>query len=131
MKLRSTQHCTYNINYHFVWCLKYRKPILINDIAEFLDKEIKRLATNNNWEVISLNIQPDHVHLFISAKPRFSPSQIANTLKGITAREIFKLFPKIKKELWGGHFWSRSFYVQTAGALSEDSIRRYVELCQD
>lgn len=131
MKLRSTQHCTYNINYHFVWCPKYRKPILINDIAKFLDKEIKRLATNNNWEVISLNIQPDHVHLFISAKPRFSPSQIANTLKGITAREIFKRFPKIKKELWGGHFWSRSFYVQTAGALSEDSIRRYVELCQD
>ena len=76
-------------------------------------------------------MQEDHVHLFLSALPSTAPSLIANTLKGITARQVFKQFPEVKKQLWGGSFWSRSFYVGTVGDMTEETVKKYIELGQD
>ncbi len=131
METGKTKHVTYAIEYHFVWCPMYRKSILTGNIASFAEAEIRRLCDGNGWTVGSLSIQEDHVHLFVSAPPAVSPSQIANTLKGITARQIFKQFPDVKQQLWGGSFWSRSFYVGTVGAMSEDVVKKYIELGQD
>lgn len=114
-----------------VWCPKYRKGILKGKIASFVEEEIRRLCDNNKWTIEALNVQEDHVHLFVGAPPAIAPSQIANTLKGITARQVFKLFPEVKKPLWGGHFWSRSFYVGTVGEMSADVLQKYIELGQD
>src|SRR5450755_1787970 len=115
MDAKNTKHVTYKLGYHFVWCPKYRKAVLVGEIATFIETEIRRLCEQNKWEVGSLNVQPDHVHLFVSAPPAIAPSLIANTLKGITARQVFKHFPAMKQELWGGHLWSRSFYVGSVG----------------
>jgi putative transposase len=114
-----------------VWCPKYRKDVLKGKIATFVEEEIRRLCDNNKWTIGSLNVQEDHVHLFIGAPPAIAPSQIANTLKGITARQVFKQFPEVKKQLWGGAFWSRSFYVGTVGDMSADVVEKYIELGQD
>jgi putative transposase len=72
-------------------------------------------------------VQEDHVHLFLSAPPSVSPSQIAHTLKGTTARKVFQCFPERKKQLWGGAFWSRSYYVGSVGDISVDAVLKYAE----
>jgi putative transposase len=131
MKEQHTKHVTYKIAYHFIWCPKYRKDILRGDIAAFVESEIRRLCDNNQWEIGALNVQEDHIHLFLSAPPAVAPSQIANTLKGITARQVFKQCPEVKKQLWGGSFWTRSFYVGTVGDMSADVVQKYRELGQD
>jgi putative transposase len=70
----------------------------------------------------ALNVQADHVHLFLSAAPSVAPSQIAHTLKGTTARKVFQRLPEVEKQLWGGAFWSRSYYVGSVGDMSVDTV---------
>lgn len=127
MKEQHTKHVTYNIAYHFVWCPKYRKAILQGEIATFVESEIRRLCEANTWQIGALHIQEDHVHLFVSSPPSVAPSLIANTLKGITARQVFKQYPEVKKQVWGGSFWARSFYVGTVGNMTEETIKNYIE----
>jgi putative transposase len=130
MEERHTKHVTYRIAYHFVWCPTYRKRILRGDVAQFVEAEIRRLCEENRWTIGALNVQEDHVHVFLAAEPRTAPSLIANTLKGITARQVFKRFPSVKKQLWGGSFWSRSYYVGTVGDMTEATVKKYLELGQ-
>ena len=111
MDAQQTKHVTYKLGYHFVWCPKYRKRILTGKVAVFVEQEIRRLCEANGWIVGALNVQEDPVHLFLSAPPPVAPSQIAHTLKGTTARKVFQHFPEVKKQLWVGAFWSRSYYV--------------------
>ena len=76
----------------------------------------------------TVGIDEDHVHLLVQAAPRYSPSRIFQIIKSITARELFKKFPEIKKELWGGEFWSDSGYVGTVGeGINADIIRKYIK----
>src|SRR5438034_3024770 len=130
MEEQHTKHVTYKIAYHFVWCPKYRKQVLVGDVAQLVEAEIRRLCEENTWVIGSLQVQEDHVHVFLSAEPRTAPSLIANTLKGITARQVFKQFPEVKKQLWGGSFWSRSYYVGTVGDMTETTVKKYIELGQ-
>src|SRR5258708_39986144 len=120
-----TKHVTYKIAYHFVWCPKYRKQILVGEVAQFVEAELRRLCEENNWKIGALNVQEDHVHLFLSALPSTAPSLIANTLKGITARQVFKRFPSVKKQEWGGSFSSRSYYVGTLGGMAESPVKKH------
>jgi len=131
MDAQHTKHVTYKLGYHFVWCLKYRKRILVGKIATFIEREIRRLCAEQNWTIGALNIQPDHVHLFLSAPPTVAPSEIAHQLKGATARAVFQRFPEIKNQLWGGTFWSRPYYVGSVGDMSLDVVLKYIELGQD
>jgi len=131
MDVEHTKHVTYKLAYHFVWCPKYRKRILTGKIATFVEEELHRICDANTWTIGALNVQEDHVHLFLSAPPSIAPSQIAHTLKGTTARHVFQRFPEVKKQLWGGAFWSRSYYVGRVGDLSVDAVLKYIELGQD
>ena len=88
-----TKHVTYKLAYHFVWCPKYRKKILIGKLATCIEQEIRRICEANTWTIGALNVQADHVHLFLSAPPSVAPSQIAHTLKGTIARKVFQRFP--------------------------------------
>ena len=130
MEEQHTKHVTYKIAYHFVWCPKYRKQILVGDVAQLVESEIRRLCEENKWPIGALNVQEDHVHVFLAAEPRTAPSLIANTLKGITAMQVFKRFPSVKKQLWGGSFWSRSYYVGTVGDMTESPVKKYIALGQ-
>src|SRR3989338_3774187 len=79
------------------------------------------------WKLIEMEIMPDHVHLFVSAHPKQSPLEIVKKLKGISARLIFKKYPKFqKKEFWGKHLWSGGYYVGTAGIVTAESIQKYI-----
>jgi putative transposase len=97
----------------------------------FVEQELRRICEANTWTIGALNVQEDHVHLFLSAPPSIAPSQIAHALKGTTARSVFQRFPEVKKQLWGGAFWSRSYYVGSVGDMSVDAVLKYIELGQD
>jgi len=130
MEAQHTKHVTYKLAYHFVWCPNYRKKILVGKLATFVEQEIRRICETTTWTIGALNVQADHVHLFLSAPPSVAPSQIAHTLKGTTARNVLQCFPEIKKQLWGGAFWSRSYYVGSVGDMSVDAVLNYLELGQ-
>lgn len=131
MEAQHTKHVTYKLAYHFVWCPKYRKRILTGKIAAFVEQEIRHLCEMHEWILGALNVQEDHVHLFLSAPPSIAPSQIAHTLKGATARRVFQCFPEVKKQLWGGALWSRSYYVGSVGDMSVETVLKYIELGQE
>ncbi|HEX6552455.1 MAG TPA: IS200/IS605 family transposase [Ktedonobacteraceae bacterium] len=131
MDAQHTKHVTYELAYHFVWCPKYRKRILIGKIAVFVEQEIRRICEVNTWTIGALNVQEDHVHLFLSAPPSVAPSQIAHTSKGTTACCVFQRFPQVKKQLWGGAFWSCSYYMGSVGDMSVETVLKYVEPGQE
>lgn len=122
-----TSAAVYNINYHFVFCPKYRKPILVGKIEMFLKDCLETIVCAKGWELIELEVMPDHVHIFISAQPEFSPVMIIKVLKGVTSLRLFKKHPELKDELWGGHLWAPSYYIGTAGNMSAETIRKYIE----
>ena len=113
-----------NINYHFVWCTKYRKAVLT--FSDDVKKVITDICKQYAWIVRTLEVMEDHVHLFITTPPFDAPSKIAKIVKGSSARQLFLLHPELKKELWGGHLWSPSYYCGTAGMVSAEIIKRYI-----
>jgi putative transposase len=131
MKKQNLVHgrtCVYNVNYHIVWSVKYRKDILIGQIELRFKEIVYSIAEDKNFLVITLETMPDHVHVFASAHPKISPSYIVKMLKGISARKLFIEFPEIKQKLWKHHLWNNSFYIETIGSVSEENIKRYIEL---
>lgn len=122
-----TSSAVYNINYHIVWCPKYRKEVLVGDIKTFLEDQLETIAATKGWGILEMQVMPDHIHLFISAPPSDSPMGIVKVLKGVTALRLFKKHPELKREYWNGHLWSPSYYVGTAGHVSAEAIRKYIE----
>ena len=85
------------------------------------------MCNENGWVILSLEIQPDHIHLFVSIPPSKAVSDAVKKLKGTTARKLFLQHPGLKKQLRDGHLWSPSYYVGTAGKVSAETIRQYIE----
>ncbi|SEM84428.1 MULTISPECIES: IS200/IS605 family transposase [unclassified Candidatus Frackibacter] len=122
---KSTRHAKFLLNYHFIWIPKYRKQILDNpQIKQLILDTINELADKHNFEVLATEIMPDHIHLFISALPKYSPSKLMNIIKGTTGRRISKHFPELNIK---GSVWTRAYFVATAGNVSSETIQHYVE----
>lgn len=113
------------LTYHFVWCPKYRRKILTGAIAERLSALLPERAAALQLEILALEVMPDYVHVFVKAPPTLAPQHIANQLKGYTARVLRDEFPQLRSRL--PSLWSRSYYVGSAGAVSTDTIQRYIE----
>ena len=131
IEVKRNRNCVYQIAYHVVWCPKYRKAILGGKIAKELGDQIDMICQNNGWAIIAKEIHPDHIHLFVTIPPAIAIATALKLLNGITARRLFEKFPELKKQLWGGHLWSPSYYVGTAGNVSTETIRHYIEECQE
>jgi len=117
---KASRHAHYNINYHFVWIPKYRQSILSNEGRTRLEGIIHEIAQDKGIEVLGLEIQPDHIHLFVSSPPKNSPALLINWFKGISARMYNHRF---KDKL----HWTRSYYVGTAGTVTSETIKKYIE----
>jgi len=128
MQIKKTRWSHYNLNYHFVWMPKYRRRILVGDVAVELQALLEEAAKNNGIEILSLSTQPDHIHLFVSAPPRYSPAKLVNLFKGYTAKKLLEKFPYLRTK---HGLWTRSYYVGTAGIVTTETIRRYIKECQD
>ena len=121
------RNCVFQTAYHVIWCSKYRKKVLVDKIAKAASDLIEMLCEENGWPIITIEIQPDHIHLFLTVPPAIAVATVAKILKGTVARKLFLAFPQLKKALWGGHLWSPSYYVGTAGNVSAETIQRYIE----
>ena len=125
---RSSAHARFELKYHFVWCPKYRKMALRGNVGRYVAKVIYEVAERYDFAVEELAVMPDHVHLFVSTVPELSPAHLAQVVKSITAREVFKRFPGIKKMLWGGALWERGYFVMSSGVgTTNEMIRRYIK----
>lgn len=131
MKKSTIKHartCVYNVNYHIVWSVKYRRKVLTSEIESYLKDLFQEIAQEKEFEIAMMEVgEQDHIHVFASAHPKIAPSYIVKMLKGISARKLFLKFPQLKKGLRGGHLWNSSFYIETVGSISEDVIRKYIE----
>lgn len=125
-KQRKTYTSAFNLNYHFVWCPKYRKSFMKGKYKKFIEEQVPKIAKEKGVWLIELKVMPDHIHLFLSAPPQKAPSNIVKFFKGILGLRLFREFPELKKEFWGGHIWSPSYYVGSAGHVSADVIQRYI-----
>ena len=120
--------CVANVNYHIIFCVKHRRKILDGEIESFLKETILDIAKDKNFKIKAMEIgQNDHVHLFISAHPKYSIGQIVKWIKGISGIKLFKRFPDLTEKLWNGKLWSNTYYVETIGSTSEENIRKYIE----
>lgn len=126
MDVRRSNHTVYTINYHFVWCPKYRIAIL-DRIETSLEQSIRTVADEYGYDILSLHISADHVHLFLSAHPKHAPSEIVRTIKSITAREMWEQHESLlEREFWNGGFWERSYYIGTTGEMSSRTVEQYI-----
>ena len=103
------------------------KSFLKGEIAEALRLAITAICIEREWPILTLEIQPDHIHLFVTIPPSQAVADAVKILKGSTARKLFVAFPALKDQLYGGHLWSPSYYVGTAGNVSAETIRHYIE----
>ena len=117
------KHQVYLINYHLVWCPKRRKPVLVGKIRDRLEQIIRELSEEMGFEVLALEINPDHVHLFVSSYPKLGCHRIVRAIKGRSSRILRQEFPELLKL---PSLWTHSYFVSTAGNVSSETIKRYI-----
>ena len=129
MQVERAAHCTYRIRYHMVMCVKYRKKMLLEQSRiEFLKEIMQGLALRYYFKFEAIGIDEDHFHVVLGAAPKYAPSQIMSIIKSWSARLIFKKYPYIRKELWGGEFWSDGGHIDTVSEYGGlDRIKKYVK----
>lgn len=124
-RYRKNAGSVYTLNLHFVWCPKYRKPVLAGAVAERLKDLLHEKAATLDVEIKGLDVMPDHVHLFVACDPTHAPQFLANQFKGYTSRVLRQEFAQLRSQL--PSLWSRSYYVGAAGTVTDATIRRYIE----
>lgn len=130
MQEGKTRWTHYSIAYHLVWIPKYRRKILTTEVEKATKELIAECCERHGLTLLALETDQDHVHVFVSAPPRFSPAEIANLLKGYSSRYLRERFPHLKRICGKEHLWTQAYYVGTAGAVSAEVIRRYITECQ-
>ena len=116
------------IIYHYVCPAKYRRIVFDEDVDHELKITCEEIEKRYDIKFLEIGVDKNHVHFLIQSVPKYSPGQIIRMIKSVTAREIFKRCPQVRKKLWGGEFWTDGYYVSTVGQHgNEDTIRRYVQ----
>jgi putative transposase len=112
-----------------VLCIKYRKKLLIDrERIELFKNVCIEVGERYHFDFDAIGTDGDHVHVFVGSEPKYAPSRVMQILKSITASQIFKAFPEIKKQLWGGEFWSDGGYIGTVGeGITAEIVRDYIE----
>src|SRR4030042_2726728 len=127
--LKRARHAVYDLKYHLGWTPKYRKKIFDDaEIREFVKEIFQGIADQYELEIDTMEVMEDHVHIFLEAPPRVSPSQIVQILKSISARETFKKFPSLQKILWNHEIWEDGYFVRSVGdKVTTEIIQRYIK----
>ncbi len=127
-ELIDKKHNVSVLHYHLVCPTKYRKAVIAPDVDEKLKEICEQISLRYEIEFLEIGADSDHVHFLVQSVPMYSPTRIVRTIKSITAKEIFRQMPEVKKQLWGGEFWSDGYYISTVGAHnSEEAVKQYVK----
>ena len=121
-------HCAWQIHYHIVFPVKYRKALLDEAVTAIIEETAAEIAERFPIEMEAIGTDKHHIHLLCSAPPNVAPGRIVQIVKRITAREIFRRKPAVKRVLWGGEFWTDGYYVATVGERATwQTVERYVQ----
>ena len=113
MSITRSNHCVYDTHYHIVFPIKYRKAILSSEVASAVLEIAKEIEQRYQIEFEKIGTDGDHIHLLTSYHPKYGGSEVVGMFKSITGRELFKRFPALRRELWGGELWSDGYYLAT------------------
>lgn len=128
MQVLSSSHAKHCLGYHIVFCPKYRHQVLEGAIEIELKRIIGEVCKTYEWLLHSIEVMPDHVHLFVQADHTTAPVEIAKTIKSISAVQLFCTFPDLKRrKFWGSGMWSDGTYYGSVGHVLEDAVRKYIE----
>lgn len=118
----------YSIQYHIVWCVKYRHNIITIEIEKRLIEILNKIAYDNGFQIIECNTNQDHIHLLINCSPQHYIPDMIKALKGVSARLLMKEFgEELRKKLWSGHLWNPSYFVATVSENTEEQIEKYIQ----
>ena len=122
---KSNRNVFYSCKYHIVWCPKYRRKVLVEQIAVRLEQIIREVCQEHEAEILSLDIQPDHVHLLVECDPQFGIHRLVRYIKGRSSRYLRQEFPSLKRKL--PTLWTNSYFVSTVGGAPLAVIKQYIE----
>ena len=122
MAITKSNHCVYDTHYHLVFPVKYRKALLNKEAVASIASTLKEIELRYYLTIEQAGDDKDHIHLLVSFHPKYSIGEMVRKLKSITARELFKALPQLKKELWGGEFWTDGYYASTVGTGGSWSV---------
>lgn len=122
---KSNRNVYYSCKYHVVWCSKYRRKVLVDTVAERLAQIVDEVCTEHEAEVLSLDIQLDHVHLLVECDPQFGIHRLVRLIKGRSSRFLRLEFPVLKRKL--PTLWTNSYFVSTVGGAPLAVIKQYIE----
>ena len=117
----------YSLQYHLVWCTKYRKKVLTDGLDTECREMLQKLAEEYRFQILTMEVMPDHIHLLVDCKPQFFISYMIKIMKGNLARQMFLVHPELKQKLWGGHLWNPSYCAVTVSARSREQVLAYIE----
>ena len=124
-KLKHNTTSVVNINYHIIWCPKYRRKILVGSVETRLKEILLEVAEECGCEIETMEVMPDHIHLFVKANPTIPIHLIVKNLKGKSSRMLRQEFPSLNTKL--PCLWTRSYYCETIGCINEETIKKYIE----
>jgi putative transposase len=128
VEVKKGYHCAWQIHYHIVFPVKYRKALLDEDVIGIIRDTAVGIEERYEIIVEALGMDKDHIHVLCSGHPKLSIGRIVQIFKSITAREIFLKKPSVKAALWGGEFWTDGYYVATVGERADwTTVEKYVQ----
>jgi putative transposase len=123
-----SNHCAYDAHYHLVFPVKYRKALLSNDIPLAIVEIAKEIGERYEIEFENIGCDINHIHILCSYHPKYGGGEVVRKFKSITGRELFQRFPTLRKELWGGEFWSDGYYLATVGERGNwNIVKKYIQ----
>ena len=126
--VRKGYHCAWQIHYHIVFPVKYRKALLDEEVTEIIRETAEAIQERYEIEIEALGMDLDHIHLLCGGHPKIAIGRIVQIFKSITAREIFRRKPSVKKVLWGGEFWTDGYYAATVGERANwTTVEKYIQ----
>jgi putative transposase len=126
--VRKGAHCACQLHYHIVFPVKYRKALRDEAVTTIIRETALEIAERFPIEMEAIGTDKNHIHLLCNAHPKVAPGRIVQIFKSITAREIFRRKPTVKRVLWGGEFWTDGYYVATVGERANwETVERYVQ----
>ena len=118
----------YSLQYHVVWCVKYRRKVITEQIEKSLFEILTKIAQDNKFRIWEFNTDKDHVHLLIDCSPQNYIPSMLKALKGVSARLLMKQYGnELRKQLWGGHLWNPSYFIATVSENTEQQVRDYIK----
>ncbi len=124
-------HKSHNVSvllYHIVCPAKYRRTVFTTEVDAKLKQVCAEIQKRYEIQFLEIGTDEDHVHFLVQSVPLYSPKKIVQIIKSLTAREIFKSCPEVKKHLWGGEFWTDGYFISTVGQHgNEKMLKQYIQ----